>query len=151
MDIHEQCKRIVADYEASLREEALAELRAAVTRCISALRESGRLTVLAAYDRDWIVAHVDVGIERLLSQVITEQDIEQMVAEALADEALPPAPAEPLPELPPGEYWVAVEVGGLLYCCDCRCLYEGKAITETQLYALREDGTPFCRECGIDL
>jgi hypothetical protein len=151
MDIHELCERIVADYEASTRKQALAELRAAVTRCISALWESGRLPVLAAYDRDWIVAHVDVDIERLLSRVITEQDIEQMVDEALAAESLPSVLTVPIPDLPAGELWEAVEIDGLLYCCDCRSLYEGRPRTEGELDTLREDGVPFCSGCGFEL
>jgi hypothetical protein len=151
MGIHEQCERIVANYVTRVREEALGELSIAVARCMAALRKSGRLPVLATYDREWIVEHVDVDIARLLSRIITEQDIEQMIDEALAAEALPPVPPVSLPDQLPGEIWEAVEINEQLYCFECRSMYEGKPLTEAQMNWLREEGTPFCAACGCDL
>jgi hypothetical protein len=119
--------------------------------CLASLEASGRLATLAALDREWIVAHVEARIDLLLLRIITEEDIQQVVDEALVVLSLPSRPA-PLPfTLAEGECWQAVDVEGELYCCDCRSLYEGTPLAEGDEDTLREEMAPYCAACGREL
>lgn len=151
MDLVERCEQIAASYAARTREQALTEVRTAVARLLAALEDSGRLAILAASDRDWIVEHVEVGLDLLLLRVIDEEDIQHLVGEALVDRDLPQRPAPLHYTLAEGECWQAVEVGGRLYCCDCRSLYEGRPLSECEIDTLSEQLAPYCASCGMEL
>lgn len=151
MDLIERCEQIAASYAARTREQALAEVRAAVACCLASLEDVGRLAILAALDREWIVEHVEVSIDLLLLRVIDEEDIQRLVDEALVERDLPSRPV-PLPfTLAEGECWQAVEVEGKLYCCDCRSLYEGTPLGEGEVDTLSEEMAPYCAACGREL
>jgi hypothetical protein len=151
MDLVERCEQIAASYAERSREQALTEVRAAVACCLAWLEDSGRLAILAAHDREWIVEHVEVQVDLLLLRVIDEGDIQQLVDEALRDRDLP-ARLAPLPfTLAEGECWQAVKVGGNLYCCDCRSLYEGTPYRSGEIDTLSEETAPSCAACGMEL
>jgi hypothetical protein len=103
-------------------------------------------------DRRWKVPAFDPFLfEAILQGVVTREEVETWIDEALSRFCYTPALLPDLPEREPGDCWVGVEIDGQLYCCGCRSLFEGVPLSEGDMNGLKESQVAYCADCGIDL
>jgi hypothetical protein len=164
MDILDLCAQIVIDHEVHVRADVVQRGQREIAETLTLLSLAGRLPVVAA-DREWLSSFLlerpdrrwkvpefnPFLFEAILQGVVTQEEVEAWIDEALSRFSFAPALLPDLPEREPGDCWVGVEIGEQLYCCGCRSLFEGVPLSEGDMNGLKESQVAYCADCGIDL